>query len=85
MQKLKEALDLFRIKYGRYPTDIEGLAALSCPPNGKAPLLDAVPDDPWGHPYIYTIDPGREGKGPSVRLASRGRDGILGTEDDIRR
>jgi len=58
---LKTALDRFAIDCGRYPTTSEGLKALFiCPTNisnarWKGPYIDPprIPQDPWGHDYIY--------------------------------
>ena len=37
--------------------------------------------DPWGNEYIYTT--GAAAKNPDFDLASRGKDGTIGTPDDI--
>lgn len=46
-------------------------------PEDEENFLDAVPDDPWGHPYVLEIN----GNVPRVR--SFGPDGRKGTKDDI--
>ena len=59
IESFAAALDLYYLDNGTYPTGSEGLAALvQRPPSAAAwngPYLktDAVPDDPWGHPYVY--------------------------------
>jgi general secretion pathway protein G len=61
LKSVAQALDLYRLDAGTYPTTQQGLAALverpSAPPvparwnpNG---YLERVPADPWGHPYAY--------------------------------
>ena len=66
IRTLGSALDLFRLDLARFPTQQEGLQALVSPPPGLAgwagPYLQerAVPEDPWGHPYIYRA-PGQHG------------------------
>ncbi len=66
MKSLSTALDLFMIDVGRYPTQQEGLAALVSNtdnlPSWHGPYLksNALPHDPWGHPYQYRI-PGQRG------------------------
>jgi general secretion pathway protein G len=60
---LRTALDTLRLDIGRYPTTQEGLALLTTPPTDpelrarwRGPYLeDALPDDAWGHPFIYAF------------------------------
>jgi general secretion pathway protein G len=59
IQNLSAALETFHADNGRYPTTVEGLDALVQQPAGSnlphwKPILDSMPIDPWGHPYIYT-------------------------------
>ncbi len=55
------ALDLYYLDNGAYPTASEGLAALVQRPssalawNGPYLRSASVPNDPWGHPYIYKV------------------------------
>jgi general secretion pathway protein G len=76
-------LDTFKADVGRYPTGVEGLAALVTPPAGAAdwagPYLKRPPIDPWGRPYAYA--PPRGSSPP--RVVSAGSDGVWGTCDDI--
>jgi general secretion pathway protein G len=53
-------LELFYLDSGRYPTEAEGLKALSQKPDTMSswggPYLDKeVPRDPWGNNYVYKI------------------------------
>ncbi|EKT4098619.1 TPA: type II secretion system major pseudopilin GspG [Stenotrophomonas maltophilia] len=62
---LMQALKLFKLDNGRYPSAEQGLQALVKPPQGGGampvtPYLDRLPNDPWGHPYQYQI-PGTHG------------------------
>lgn len=62
---LMQALKLFKLDNGRYPSAEQGLQALVKPPHGSGtmpvtPYLDRLPNDPWGHPYQYQI-PGTHG------------------------
>src|SRR5689334_14911608 len=62
---LGTALDSFRLDVGRYPTTEEGLVALRQKPSSAdrwdGPYLQKdVPNDPWGHPYVYKA-PGDHG------------------------
>ena len=57
---LATALELFYLDLGRYPTEAEGLKALSQKPDNMSswggPYLDKeVPKDPWGNNYVYKI------------------------------
>ncbi|MEG0184886.1 MAG: type II secretion system major pseudopilin GspG, partial [Stenotrophomonas sp.] len=57
---LMQALKLFKLDNGRYPSAEQGLQALVKPPQGSGampatPYLDRLPNDPWGHPYQYQI------------------------------
>lgn len=79
-----KALQAFRIDMGRYPTEAEGLQALTQPPAGdgrwRGPYLkDRVPLDPWGMPYLYR--PGAAG-GRDFELGSLGRDKAPGGSGD---
>lgn len=76
-----QALDLYKVKFYRYPSSAEGLVALRTPPRGD-PLVKEIADDPWGVPYVYT-SPGTE-KREGFELYSKGRDSQEGTGDDIR-
>jgi general secretion pathway protein G len=79
------ALDQYRLHTHRYPTTEQGLQALRVPPSaGDAPgwrgpyLKRPVPNDPWGHPYVY-VSPGKVNP-DSYDLMSLGRDGREGGE-----
>jgi hypothetical protein len=68
----KMAITMFRIDKGHYPWSLGELA----------PYLDASLIDPFGNPYVYVTT------GPPLcptgyELRSAGRDGELGTEDDV--
>ena len=80
-----EALEMFRASCGRYPTTGEGLAALvvcptNVPPDHWRQYLDAIPLDPWSHPYVYRL-PGRHNT-KSFDIYSCGADGITRSAGD---
>ena len=83
---LTTALDTFEVDNGRYPTNDEGILALSnqpsnCP-NWHGPYMGKpVVNDPWGHPYIYRC-PGQHNQ-RGFDLLSLGKDNQEGTQDDI--
>ena len=82
---LRGAVETFRLEVGRLPTAEEGLDALMKAPaderakaRWRGPYLDeAVPADPWGNPYKYSM-PGRDGM--PFALYSLGADGKPGGE-----
>lgn len=88
IESFSNALDLFYIDAGRYPTSAEGLAALSQRPpgvdawNGPYVKGGSVPADPWGNPYVYR-SPGQHGSYDIVSLGADGRDGGEGSNADV--
>lgn len=76
LQSLDQALDLYRLDTGSYPTTQQGLQALIRDPGGvrgwRGPYLDAaaVPTDPWGNPYAFRSP----GEGRPYDLFSLGAD-----------
>lgn len=79
LESLEKALDQYRLDMRRYPNAEEGLAALVAKPasagNWGGPYLKkALPNDPWGRPYVYRV-PGQKGE---FELLSYGRDGKPG-------
>ncbi len=81
---LKVAISAFETDCGRFPTTEEGLQALVDKPGDlpgwKHAYIEKVPNDPWGHPYIYRT-PGTGNK--DFDLLSAGPDGHEGGNDDI--
>jgi general secretion pathway protein G len=61
IESFSAALDLYFLDNGTYPAASEGLVALvqrpSSAPAWNGPYLrsGAVPDDPWGHAYVYKV------------------------------
>jgi general secretion pathway protein G len=79
-----QALDLFEVDNGDYPSGRNGLNDLMVQPRDAKnwhQYLDSIPLDQWGHPYIY-VKPGKH-RPTSYDLSSVGPDGREGTEDDI--
>src|SRR5678816_2265307 len=64
--QIGQALDLYKLEIGKYPTTQEGLQALITAPSGtdrwNGPYWKnkAIPKDPWGNEYRYTA-PGQHG------------------------
>ncbi|RMF25105.1 MAG: type II secretion system protein GspG [Deltaproteobacteria bacterium] len=82
IKAIEEALAMYKLDNGRYPTTEQGLAALvEMPTTGELPkkwreggYLERVLQDPWGHDYLYASD------GRSYVLRSLGADGEEGGE-----
>jgi general secretion pathway protein G len=72
IESFEKALDQYRLDTRRYPTNEEGLQALG------PYLRKAVPNDPWGRPYVYRT-PGAKG---DYEIVSYGRDGKAGGADE---
>ena len=85
VRMLKGAVETMRLDISRFPTEAEGLSLLNTPPQDasigprwKGPYLDdAVPADPWGRAYQYSV-PGAIGQ--PVAIFSLGADGKRGGE-----
>jgi general secretion pathway protein G len=90
MKSLKNALDSFKVQYGKYPSTEEGLKALIHNPNPekytdypKEGFLsnDKLPKDPWGNNYIYINN---DGKIDIISLGADGKEGGSGENKDIK-
>lgn len=86
ISNLETALDTFDVDTGRYPTGNEGLGALVQQPANlqgwNGPYISrGVPNDPWGHPYVYKCPGDHNTNG--YDLYSYGPDGQEGGGDDI--
>ena len=84
---LDKALDQYRLDLRRYPTADEGLQALvtkpANEPNWNGPYLKkAVPNDPWGRPYIYRV-PGQKSEFDLLSYGRDGKPGGSGEDADI--
>ncbi|MDA7746301.1 type II secretion system major pseudopilin GspG [Psychromonas sp.] len=84
---LENALDMYKLDNGTYPTTDQGLDALvSKPDSSPEPrnyredgYIKRLPQDPWGNEYILN-SPGENSK---IDVLSVGFDGEEGTDDDI--
>lgn len=78
--EIAKSLELYRLQIGNYPTTSEGLETLANPPHGQ-PIMQKVPNDPWGREYHYA-NPGI--KNPNgVDVWSNGKSGEEDSETDI--
>ena len=87
IERLSSVLDIYKLDVGSYPTTDQGLAALIKRPPGVAywsgPYLKGtgVPQDPWGHPFVYRSPSQRPGHdydlyslGPTGKAGGTGED-----------
>ncbi len=87
---IEQGLEMYRLDNFNYPTGAQGLAALQSPPAGlsepdryrRGGYLKRLPDDPWGHPYQYTL-PGQHGAFDIYSMGADGAPGGTGENADI--
>ena len=87
---ISQALKLYRLDNGRYPSGDQGLAALvskpvqaPVPPNWKPNgYLERLPKDPWGTDYQY-LNPGQRGDIDVFSLGADRTPGGTGFDADI--
>jgi general secretion pathway protein G len=83
-----QALKLYRLDNGRYPSTEQGLAALVTKPQGQPTpsnwqkYLDRIPKDPWGNVYHY-LNPGVRGEIDVFSLGADAQPGGGGPDTDI--
>jgi general secretion pathway protein G len=81
IERLASVLDIYKLDVGTYPTTEQGLQALVTRPSGvvhwSGPYIkgEAVPEDPWGRPFVYRMPSDRPGH--DYDLYSLGPDGKL--------
>jgi len=88
---LVQALKLYKLDNGRYPTTEQGLNALVSKPAAEpvprnwklGGYLDKLPQDPWGTPYQYS-NPGTHNNEIDVySLGADGKPGGTGNDEEI--
>jgi general secretion pathway protein G len=88
IESFSSALDLYYLDMGRYPGSSDGLVALVQRPgnaqewNGPYLKGGVVPNDPWGHSYVYR-SPVEHAPYEIVSFGSDGQEGGTGTAADI--
>lgn len=84
MGTLKNALIMYKLDNGRYPTTSEGLSALvQAPSSAKKPgkkYVEGVPKDGWDNDFAY-FSPGTRGQN-DFEIISYGSDGQEGGADN---
>lgn len=87
---LENALDMYRLDNGRYPTTEQGLEALLQKPVNTSSSSDyssrgyikRLPKDPWGNDYQY-LSPGERGVFDLYTLGADGQENGEGAATDI--
>ncbi|BCR05983.1 type II secretion system protein GspG [Desulfuromonas versatilis] len=87
---LEEAIGLFKLDNGFYPSTDQGLQALvSKPETGRIPTkyheggyLKNLPKDPWGSDYVY-LSPGIHGEYDIISYGGDGEPGGEGNSADV--
>lgn len=77
MQMIETALDTYRLDMGDYPNALADLLTSEAAGWDGPYMPKKIPDDPWGHSYVYA-SPGPDGQ--PYFLFSLGKDGALGGE-----
>ena len=80
MQMLSTALDTYRLDTGVFPSQLSDLRAASVPGWDGPYLPRDVPSDPWGNPYVYSLETDDPAKPYSLK--SFGKDGREGGDAD---
>ncbi|MDI9819499.1 MULTISPECIES: GspG family T2SS major pseudopilin variant LspG [unclassified Legionella] len=85
---IQNALDLYKLDNGIYPSTDQGLIALvEKPTSNPIPrdwkqYLQSLPKDPWGRDYLY-LNPGEHGEIDVFTLGADGQSGGTGINAEI--
>ena len=85
---IMQAMKLYRLDNGRYPSTEQGIAALVTKPQSDPvpanwqKYLDRIPKDPWGNVYQY-LNPGVRGEIDVFTLGADNRPGGSGPDADV--
>ena len=83
IRAISNALELYKLDNGSYPSTQEGLAALLGGDGGRRYLTsNSVPKDPWGNDYVY-LSPGSHGEYDLMSYGANGEPGGTGRNADI--
>jgi general secretion pathway protein G len=90
IERLTSVLDIYKLDVGSYPTTEQGLQALLVQPEGvthwSGPYLkgEKLPEDPWGHPFLYRMPSERPGHDYDLySLGPTGKPGGTGSDAEI--
>ena len=87
IKDLEQALEMYKLDVGRFPSSDQGLDALVKNPGGaggwNGPYLKSgVPMDPWKREYVYKY-PGDRGELDIFTLGQNGTPGGEGEDSDV--
>lgn len=90
IRSLEEALALYKLDNGFYPSTEQGLQALvTKPETGRIPsryreggYLKKLPVDPWGNDYVY-LSPGIHEEADIISYGADGQPGGEGNDADV--
>ena len=87
IKDLEQAVEMYKLDVGRYPSDGEGLQALVESPGSadgwNGPYLKSgVPLDPWKNEYLYA-NPGSRAEIDIYSLGQDGTEGGDGEDSDV--
>lgn len=86
LKLLHDAVNQFRMDFGRYPSEEEGLLALVEPaalPPASYLEISEIPLDGWGRAFIY-VCPAKDGRPFCIRsLGADGEEGGVGSDADL--
>lgn len=87
---LGTVLDMYKLDVGTYPTTEQGLQSLITRPTGverwDGPYIKGnnLPEDPWGHPFVYRSPSQRPGEQYDLySLGPTGQSGGTGSDAPI--
>lgn len=83
IKAIENALELYKLDVGRYPTTQEGIKSLTQKGDGREAYIKGnVPKDPWGKEYVY-LSPGSHNEFDIVSYGADGEPGGTGKAEDI--
>ncbi|WP_336297582.1 type II secretion system major pseudopilin GspG [Marinomonas mediterranea] len=90
MRDLVNALNLYKLDNGNFPSTAQGLEALVSKPSGfpearnwkSGGYLSKLPKDPWSNEFVY-VSPGSTGDYDLISLGSDGREGGDDDAEDL--
>lgn len=88
IRDLEQALEMYKLDVGRFPSSDMGLEALMRSPGGvrgwNGPYLKGskIPEDPWGNEYQYRF-PGQGGGYDLISYGADGSPGGTGEDADV--
>ena len=76
MDIITQSVERYYIRHRKLPSSLDQLTEED--PRTGEPLMESIPNDPWGHPYEFKILGNKK-----FQIVSVGEDGQEGTDDDV--